>query len=103
MAEKSSWDQANIWQKLGLVWRNRRKLAKLERLLLLTILPLNYFMGRINEYGLFLCKFVFLSVCVLHTLSFALSLFLSLLLLPKRIFQRIAYVLLHGTIFSLRI
>jgi hypothetical protein len=31
MAEKSSWDQANIQQKLGLVWRNRRKLAKLSK------------------------------------------------------------------------
>jgi hypothetical protein len=28
MAEKSSWDQANIWQKLGLVWRKRKKLSK---------------------------------------------------------------------------
>jgi hypothetical protein len=26
MAEKSSWDQANIGLKLGLVWRNRRKI-----------------------------------------------------------------------------
>jgi hypothetical protein len=25
MAEKSSWDQASIRQKLGLVWRNRKK------------------------------------------------------------------------------
>jgi hypothetical protein len=24
------WDQANRWQKLGLVWRNRKKLAKLS-------------------------------------------------------------------------
>jgi hypothetical protein len=46
MAEKSSWDQANMRQKLGLAWRNiERKLAKLsKRLLLLTVLPLNYFM-----------------------------------------------------------
>ncbi len=43
MAEKSSWDQANIRQKLGLAWRNiERKLAKLSKiLLLLTVLPLN--------------------------------------------------------------
>jgi len=27
MAEKSSWDQANIQQKLGLVWRNRKKIS----------------------------------------------------------------------------
>ncbi len=40
MAEKSSWDQANIRQKLGLVWRNRRKLAKLSK----TAFRLNYFM-----------------------------------------------------------
>jgi hypothetical protein len=26
MAEKYSWDQANIRQKLGLVWRNRKKI-----------------------------------------------------------------------------
>jgi hypothetical protein len=31
MAAKSRWDQANIRQKLGLVWRNRRKLAKLSK------------------------------------------------------------------------
>jgi hypothetical protein len=31
MAEKSSWDHANIRQKLGLVWRNRKKLAKLSK------------------------------------------------------------------------
>jgi len=29
MAEKSSWDQANIWQKLGLVWRNRKKISQI--------------------------------------------------------------------------
>jgi hypothetical protein len=27
MAKKSSWDQANIWQKLGWVWRNRKKIS----------------------------------------------------------------------------
>jgi hypothetical protein len=27
MAEKSSWDQANIRQKLGLAWRNRKKIS----------------------------------------------------------------------------
>jgi len=29
MAEKSSWDQANIWQNLGLVWRNRKKISQI--------------------------------------------------------------------------
>jgi hypothetical protein len=29
MAEKSSWDQANRWQKLGLVWRNRKKISQI--------------------------------------------------------------------------
>jgi hypothetical protein len=29
MAEKSSWDQANIWQKLGLVWRNGKKISQI--------------------------------------------------------------------------
>ncbi len=29
IAEKSSWDQANIWQKLGLVWRNRKKISQI--------------------------------------------------------------------------
>ncbi len=29
MAEKSSWDQANIWQKLGLVWRNKKKINQI--------------------------------------------------------------------------
>ena len=43
MAEKSSWDQANI-KKLGLVWRNRKKKIS-QRLLILTVLTLNYFMG----------------------------------------------------------
>jgi hypothetical protein len=41
MAEKSSWDQANIRQKLGLAWRNK---PNYQRLLLLTVLPLTYFM-----------------------------------------------------------
>jgi hypothetical protein len=27
--KKSSWDQANIWQKLGLVWRNRKKISQI--------------------------------------------------------------------------
>ena len=45
MAEKSSQDQANIRQKLGLVWINRKKISQIiKRLLLLTVLPLNYFM-----------------------------------------------------------
>jgi hypothetical protein len=29
MAEKSSWDQANIQQKLGLAWRNRKKISQI--------------------------------------------------------------------------
>jgi hypothetical protein len=29
MAEKSNWDQANIRQKLGLVWRNRKKISQI--------------------------------------------------------------------------
>jgi hypothetical protein len=29
MAEKSRWGQANIQQKLGLVWRNRKKISKI--------------------------------------------------------------------------
>ncbi len=44
MAEKSSWDQANRQQKHGLVWRNRKKISQIIRLLLLTVLPVNYFM-----------------------------------------------------------
>jgi hypothetical protein len=29
MAEKSSWDQANIWKKISLVWRNRKKISQI--------------------------------------------------------------------------
>jgi hypothetical protein len=29
MAEKSSWDKANIRQKLGLVWRIRKKISQI--------------------------------------------------------------------------
>jgi hypothetical protein len=29
MAKKSRWDQANIRQKLGLVWRNRKKISQI--------------------------------------------------------------------------
>jgi hypothetical protein len=29
MAEKSRWDQANRRQKLGLVWRNRKKISQI--------------------------------------------------------------------------
>jgi hypothetical protein len=29
MAEKYSWEQANIRQKLGLVWRNRKKISQI--------------------------------------------------------------------------
>jgi hypothetical protein len=31
MAENSSWDQANIRQKLGLVWRNRKKISQIMK------------------------------------------------------------------------
>ncbi len=31
MAEKSSWDQANIRQKLGLAWRNRKKISQISK------------------------------------------------------------------------
>jgi hypothetical protein len=31
MAGKSSWDQANRWQKLGLVWRIRKKISQLSK------------------------------------------------------------------------
>jgi hypothetical protein len=29
LAEKSSWDQANIWQKLGLVWIKIKKISQI--------------------------------------------------------------------------
>jgi hypothetical protein len=29
IAEMSSWDQANRWEKLGLVWRNRKKMSRI--------------------------------------------------------------------------
>jgi hypothetical protein len=29
MAEKASWDQANRRQKLGLVWKNRKKISQI--------------------------------------------------------------------------
>jgi len=45
MAEKPSWDQANRRQKLGLVWRNRKKISQIiKETTSLTVLPLNYFM-----------------------------------------------------------
>jgi hypothetical protein len=40
MAEKSSWDKANIRQKLGFVWRNRKKIGQIIKL---TVLPLKLF------------------------------------------------------------
>jgi hypothetical protein len=47
MSEKSRREQANRQQKLGLVWRNRKKISQInQRLLLLTVLPLNFFMAR---------------------------------------------------------
>jgi hypothetical protein len=45
MTEKSSWDQANMRQKLGLVWRNRKKISQIFKdYFYLPLLPLNYFM-----------------------------------------------------------
>ncbi len=44
MAEKCSWDQANIRQKLGLVWRNRKNRSQLSKTTFLAVLPLNYSM-----------------------------------------------------------
>ncbi len=57
MAEKSSWDQANILQKLGLVWRNRKKISQIIRgyfylplflLIILWFLPLEVYI--INQF-----------------------------------------------------
>jgi hypothetical protein len=45
MAEKSSWDQANRRQKLGLVWRNRKKISQIMNdYFYLPFFPFNYFM-----------------------------------------------------------
>ncbi len=44
MAGNSSCEQANRRQKLGLVWRVRKKISQIIRLLSLTVLPPNYFM-----------------------------------------------------------
>jgi hypothetical protein len=50
IAEMSSWDQANRGEKLGFWFGEiERQLAKLSRTTftsLLTVLPLNYFIGR---------------------------------------------------------
>jgi hypothetical protein len=45
MKEKSSRDQANRRQELGLVWRNRKKISQNIKDYILAVLPLNYFMG----------------------------------------------------------
>jgi hypothetical protein len=46
VAEKSSGDQANKLQNLGLVWRNRKKISQIIKdYFLLTVLPRNYFMA----------------------------------------------------------
>jgi hypothetical protein len=49
VAEKSSWDQANICQKLGLVWRNRKKISQIIKdyfylpfFLLIILCPLSF-------------------------------------------------------------
>ncbi len=51
MAEKSSWDQANRRQHMVWFGEIERKLAKkkYQRLLLLAVLPLNYFMDIANH------------------------------------------------------
>jgi hypothetical protein len=43
---KQEWQKSPAlgWQKLGLYWRNRKKIS----LPLLTVLPLNYFMAYLN-------------------------------------------------------
>jgi hypothetical protein len=42
----SSWDQANREEKLGLVWRSRKKISQIiNDYLYHTVLPLNYFMA----------------------------------------------------------
>ncbi len=43
MAEKSSWDQANTWQKHDLMWRNRKTNSQIiQAYIYLLVLPLNY-------------------------------------------------------------
>ncbi len=55
MAEKSSWDQANMRQKLGLVWRNRKKITQIIKdyfylpFILLIIVPSLVLKGHGNE------------------------------------------------------
>ncbi len=50
MAEKSTWDQANIRQKLGLVWRNGKKISQIIKdYLYLTFFLLIIFMRRVVE------------------------------------------------------
>jgi hypothetical protein len=44
MAEKSSWDETNIRQKLGLVWRNRKKISQIIKDNFYLPFFLNYFM-----------------------------------------------------------
>jgi hypothetical protein len=44
MAEKSSWDQATDGKNLVWFGEIEKKLTKYQRLLSLTVLPLNYFM-----------------------------------------------------------
>ncbi len=52
VAEKASWDQANGQQKLGLVWRNEKKISQI-----------------INDY-ICLPFFLFLILCLLGTAGF---------------------------------
>jgi hypothetical protein len=47
VGEKSTWDQANRWQKLGLVWRNRKKISQIinDYLYIPFCLLITYFLG----------------------------------------------------------
>ncbi len=57
MAEKSSWDQANIRQKLGLVWGNRKKISQIIKdnfyfpfflLIILCVEPIRGYIGSVS-------------------------------------------------------
>jgi hypothetical protein len=59
MAEKSSWDQATRRQKLGLVWRNRKKISQIIKdyfylpfflLIILWFQSLTFFWWRLRDF-----------------------------------------------------
>jgi hypothetical protein len=63
MAEKCRWDQANSWQKPGLVWRNRKKNSQITKdyfylpFFLLIILCIGILKGQVKDlfyFGKFL-------------------------------------------------